>query len=269
MRSPKYRRHKVLLRHILMLIAIPLVLMTAGYALFSQQLSINTTTPNVAYTSSQNLLATYTKTVAKSGSSWLYTISMTVKNNGSGAVTAWQVAFDLPTGFNQLSCTNATCTTSGVRVTSVNTATNGTINSGATTTYTITFKTSTTTYVLQNMNVSGTLAPIYQNMAGLTISFTRGARTKSGKWYYWPYTFTVTNNSGQNISAWRATANWSNTTNNVQTMATTVNYVAGATQLTITSKTGMANNTTFQFTAKLGSTSTTWNLTGLAIQGSL
>lgn len=266
----RLRRNKIAFKNILILLAIPLALSSTGYAIFSQQLSVIGDSANVAYYSTQHLDLTYTKSVSASGSDWVYTMSpMTVKNNGTLATLTWQVKFDIPTGATQFSCTNANCTQSGVTVTAVNTGTNGSIAAGSSTNFSCTFKTNISNYSLQNIYVSGTLVLVYQTMAGLTMGRSIGTRTKSGKWYYWPYTITVYNSSGYAIRGWRITASWSSTTNVVSSMASTVNYTTSATQLTITSKTGMNNGTTFPFAATLGSTNMNWTLSGYAVQGAL
>ena len=253
-----------------MLIAVPLALSSVGYAIFTQNLSVNTSTIKPAYSSSQGLRVTYDRTVVPQGQVFTHTLNpITITNYGTAGVTAWQFKFDLPSGFSNLACTNATCTTSGNTVTMVNTGTNGTINPSGSVTVSLSFRTSLTQYTLQNVFISGTPVLTYQTMSGLTVSRTIGTRTKSGKWYAWPYTFTVTNNTGQTISAWRITANWSTTTNQVNSMDATVNYTTSATQLTITRIASLANGQNFVFNASLGSTDINWVISGLAIQGAL
>lgn len=264
----RYNR-QLIFRHIVTLIAIPLVLMGTGYALFSQQLSINTTTVYPSYTISNNMLFTYTRSLSTSGQKTIYSITGTVKNQGTTSVTAWLVNFSLPADFGAYSCgATVTCSTSGTTATVANGASNGTIAPGASVTFTLTFNsTASKNYILQNISVAGSVAVGYQTISGLTVTASAGTRTKSGKWYYWPYTFTVTNNSGSAISAWRILAPWNSTTNAVASMPANVNYVVTATQLTMLSTVGLANNASLQFTASLGSTSNSWVLTGYTIEG--
>ncbi len=96
-----------------MLISIPFVLSSTGYALFSQQLSVTGTATKPAYASSENLSVSYVKTITSSNGSWNYQISVTIKNNGTNGVTAWQSQFSLPSDFSALSCTNSLCSQSG------------------------------------------------------------------------------------------------------------------------------------------------------------
>ncbi|QQS22172.1 cellulose binding domain-containing protein [Candidatus Saccharibacteria bacterium] len=255
-------------RDIALIAVLPLLFVSTSYALYTQKLTVNGTGSGVTYTSSQGLFVSYTKTVVQAGANWNYSIAFIVKNNGTSAIGSWQVGFTMPTGSTSLVCASSvTCSAAGMAVTAYSTATNKTINAGAQRTFTVTFTATVANAVLQNLSVAGYYANTYQTIPGLTVSNTRGTRTKSGQWYYWPYNFTVTNNSTIAISAWRITATWSSTTNRVQSMATTVNYTTSATQLTITSKTAVAKNSTFNFTGSLGSTSTTWVLSGIVIQG--
>ncbi len=265
------RRHTAL-RQILLIIAIPLTLSGTGYALFTQQLSLNTTTSKPAYSNSNNINMSYSTTYGSQGQKTVHNQTIVIHNNNATATTqAWQLQFDAPADFSQLNCAGTVvCSSSGSTITVNNGTGNGTIAAGGgTVTFTLSFLSSSTTYQLQNIVVAGTLTAVYVTMPGLTVTPTAGTRTKQGKWYYWPYSFTVTNNSGNAISAWRIQAPWNSGSNAVSSMDSTVNYVAAATQLTILSTTGMANSSTFQFNSVLGSTSNSWSLTGYTIQGAL
>lgn len=261
-------RRRTYLRHIAMLVALPLVLMGTGFALFSRNLSISTTLTKPAYSSSQYIYMTYNRSVTAQSSVWLYTISpMTVINKGVTSVTAWQVKFDVPTGASAVTCpASVTCTRAGNTVTIVNGAGNGAIAAGASITFNISFTAPTNNSVLQNIITSGTLSTAFQNVAGLTVSPVAGTRTKKGKTYTYPYTFTVTNNSGQNLSAWQITATWSLTTT-VASMSATVTYTTNATTLTITSTAAIANGANFVFNGSFSTTNATWTLTGVTIRG--
>lgn len=253
------------------LLAIPLALTGVGYALFTQNLSINTSTIKPSYTSSQGLRVTYSRSVAPAGQNFTHTLNpITITNNGPTAVTAWQFVFTLPTGHSNRTCTNATCTAVGDVITMVNTGTNGTINPGGSVTVSMSYRTSLQRYTLQNVSISGTLILTYQTMAGLTVSRTVGTRTKSGKWYRWPYTFTVTNNTGQTLRAWRITATpWAPATNRVNLMPAGVTYVSGATSLVMSRTASFPTGTNYVFTTKLESTNINWALTAYPVEGAL
>lgn len=253
----------------MLLLVVPLAVTSTAYALFSQQLSIDATANSPGYTATQNLSLSYDKTVSQEGQGYTYRINpMSVKNNGTGTIDSWQVIFDVPADASQLNCTDANCTQDGQTVTVTNTITNGTIDGGNTATFSLQFKSSQSSYVLQNINVSGTLAPVFEAMPGLTVSANAGSMTQSGPWYDRPYTITVTNDSGNAITGWRIQAPWSTSTNRVVSMPGTVNYIEATSQLTILSKSGIADGATFQFTPTLGSTNAGWTLTGYTVEGS-
>jgi hypothetical protein len=172
----------------------------------------------------------------------------------------------LPAGYSSPSCTNATCTQASNVNTAVNTGTNGTINPGATVVYTFTFTYSQSSYKFTNISISGTLVPIYQTVTGLTMTAVAGTRAKHGNTYTWPYTITVTNNSGQNLAGWRIIATWS-ATETVASMPATVTYTTTTTQITINSTQAINTGTNFVFSPSFSSTNSGWALTGYSVQG--
>lgn len=253
------------------LLAIPLTMSGVGYALFSQDLSINTSAIKPSYTTSQGLRVTYDRTVSPISSVYLHRFNpITITNNGVNPVSAWTLVVTLPTGFTNRTCTNATCSASGTTLTMRNNGTNGTINPGQSVTFSMQFRSALTRYTLQNVNLSGTVVPTYQTMPGLTVSYTKGARSLSGGYYRWTHTFTVTNNTGQTINAWRILGTpWNSSTNRVGTIASTVTYVSGASQLTLTRNAQLLDGANIVFTARLESTNINWVLTTYPIEGSL
>lgn len=251
-----------------MLLAIPLALTSTGYALFSQQLSIDTNATKPAYSSSNNVIMTYTKVLGSQGGRTTYDFTVTVSNIGTETTESWQAGFDIPSDFVQFSCdSTVSCSTIADRVSVSSGPGNGAISPGGSINFTFSFASYSTDWTLQNVTIAGTLPLAFQTIPGLTVGFTSGTRTKDKKWYDWPYDFTVTNNSGSYISAWRIQANWSSSSNRVTSMDSSVNYVEGTTQLTILSTSGMADSTTFPFSSVLGSTDQNWTLTGVTIQG--
>lgn len=266
----RHSRH-LIFRHIVMLLAVPLVLTSTGYALFSQELSVNTTTSFPTYTTSNNMAFTYTTTLGSAGQKTVFDITGTVTNQGTNSVSSWVVMFDMPSDYSNFSCGGTvSCSTNGVAATINNGSGNGTIAAGNSVNFTVSFRSSLTSYNLQNMSVAGTAPAQYQPMTGLTVSISHGSSTKSKGTYYWPYTFTVTNNSGNAIQGWHIISQWNNgTTNTVSSMSTTVNYVESPTQLTILSTSGLANGSSIQFNASLTSKSSNWTLTGAYVEGAL
>jgi hypothetical protein len=265
---PRYpRKFNASLKRAFMLAAIPLALTSTGYALFSQQLSVNATGNVPNYTSSQYLSVSYTQTSVQSGSNWIITTSVTIKDNsGTRTASAWESTFDLPSGYSSLSCSNATCSQANNVNTAVNTGTNGTINPGGTVTYSFSFTYSQPSYKFTAITVSGTIVPIYQTISGLTVTAVAGTRVKNKNVYQWPYTITVTNNSGQDLAGWEILIPWA-ASNNVVSMPVTVNYTTTSTQLTITSKQAINNGTSFQFLPTLGSTNSGWTMSGQTVLG--
>jgi hypothetical protein len=256
------------IKRVLLLISVPILLTSTGYALFSQQLSVSSSANNPAYSSSQSLAVSYTKTITPSGSNRIYAIAVTITNNGTRAVTAWQSDFSLPADYSALTCTNSTCSQTATTNTAVNTANNGTINAGGTLIYNFTFTTADQNYLFTSLAISGTPIIIYGTVSGLSVTVSAGSRSKQGRTYTFPYTFTVTNNSGQALAGWRFLAPWS-TTENVVSMDTTVDYTTSTSQLTILSKQSIQTGTSFQFTGSISSTNSGYTLTGYTIEGQI
>lgn len=261
-------RHTSLTRQLALLSILPLALTGTGYALFSQNLSIAADTAKPAYSSSQYLYVTYTKTETKNGNNTNYSFNpVTITNTGVTSVTAWQIKFNVPSNVTTVTCSSAvTCTKSGVTVTVVNKTANATIAAGATRTFTVSFTSATAKYTLQNVIVSGTLSTAYQTVAGLTVGFVRGTRTQNGSTYTYPYTFTVANASGQNLSAWQAQCTWTNNAT-TSTVSTNVNYTTAAARITFTSKTALNTGENIVFTGTFTKNSSTWTISACTVTG--
>lgn len=266
----KARKTSYLMQLVLLSI-LPLALMGTGYALFAQSLQLNARSAKPLYNVSQNLYVTYTKSEAPSGNNTLYTLNpVTITNKGAVGVTAWQLKFDVPSDVASVTCASTVnCTKAGVTVTVTNGAANGTIAAGASTpAFTITFTSATARYVLQNIYTSGTYSTAFQTIAGLTVQPVAGTSTKSGANYKYPYTFTVTNSTGNNLSAWQAVCNWS-AAPSTTTISTNVNYTTTASAITFTSKTALTNGANIQFTGSFVIKSASWSITGCSVQGKL
>lgn len=261
------RRRTGVFRQLVSLTALPLAVSGTGYALFSESLTLNTTAQKPYYSSTQQLYATYTKTETANGSNTNYSLSVTIKNTGVTSVTAWQYKFDVPSNVTSVTCqSTVTCTKSGVTETVKNGTGNGTIAAGASTSaFTITFTSATAKYVLQNNYVSGTYSTTYATVAGLTVGYVAGTRTKSGSTYTYPYTFTVTNNTAQTLG-WKAVCTWSSNPT-TKTVDTTVSYTAATANITFTYKTSIAALTNFTFNGTFKRTSSTWKISACTITG--
>lgn len=263
MGARRLRTFRPLIRQLSLLLAVPLLVMSTGYALFSQQLSVTTAASSVAYVSSQYTTVTYTKTMTGAGP-YTYTMNpMTIKNNGVTSITAWQVTFDLPPGMTGLSCPGTViCSQNATTVTIKNGAGNGTIAKNATRSFSFSFVSTALRYTLQNVTISATFATTYETISGLTVVATKGKKT-GGKY---PLTVTITNNSGQSISGWRVTIPV--TTTCTSTVPAGITYTCTATVLTYTGTAiGIASGAQYQFTTSVTYSPNSWVTTGAAVKG--
>lgn len=270
----RYRRSSVLVRQGIMLVTLPLLLAGSGYALFSQNLSLATTTRNVSYTSLINAAVKYTKTVTTQGSEQIYTINpMTVYNRGSQAYDTWQVRFDLPADATQFTCDTAVvCSQAGTTMTISNGAANGAIAAGGNTSFSFTFKSAGAFYSLENISATGHLPATWQTIAGLTVTASAGTRSKS-KPYTWPLTVSVKNSSAQAISGWRVTITPWVASYTMSGLPANVTYVSNGTSLVLTGTNAINNGgTTYSFTATVNSNSNAinaWSVSSATVEGKL
>ena len=247
------------LRQIIILMAIPILLSGVGYAIFSQDLSINAKTSNVAYSSSQNLIMTYVDTVTSHGNRWRHNLEITLKNNGSTSTSSWSVTFHVPDDASQLSCQNTVaCSKDGDEVTVSSTTDSGVINAGSELVFTLSFRSGLEKYTLQQIHISGVIEVTYETIDGLTVVVTQGNRTKPNRWYEWPVTIRVVNQSGSAVSGWRVSMNWNSGTDQVNSMPSNLTYITNASQLVITGANSIASSSNYEFTTILRSTDANW-----------
>jgi hypothetical protein len=256
------------LKRALAIISIPFVLSSTGYALFSQQLSVAGDASKPAYSSSQDLSVSYTKAISPQESNWTYSITVNITNNGSTGVTAWLSDFSLPSDYSSVSCTDSSCSQSGNINTAQNSATNATIAPGGTVSYGFTFTTAEPNYRFTSIAVSGTPEITYGTVEGLTVTATAGTTTQSGGIYTTPYSITVSNNSGQEVTGWRILIPWS-ATNSVSSMEQSVDYTQSASELRIFSTQSLQDNSSHEFNASLSSTDSNWVLDNYVVEGQL
>ena len=256
-----------------MLLTVPVLMVSAGYALFSQDLSVNATGSIVSYVSNQYMTVTYTKTATLATGLYTYKLTpMVIKNNGVTGVTAWQVSFTVPADASSMVCpsaTTASCSLVGTTITITNGTGNATIATGATRSITnFSFKSATAAYTPQNVVISGTFATTYTAITGLTVTIDRGTSTKNGSTYTWtPVTVTVTNASGQPLSGWQlGVTPWASTSTVASTLPSGLSYTTTSSKLTITSTNAIADGDTYQFTMTIKNRSSTWTPVG-AITG--
>ena len=264
------RRHRRSTKRFAVLWLIPLLIISVGYAGYSQQLSVHTIATKPAYSSSNNLDISYTSAVIAKAGKWQFTLSpFKVINQGPADVSSWQVSFTVPAGATNLSCTGANCSLSGTTITITNTTGAGTILAGSSHDISVVFRLAQNAYVLQNIAVSGTEEPIFRTMAGLTVATTAGTRVKQGNKYTTPFTFTITNNSGQNLSAVRLRIPWDTATNTVISMPAGLSYYVADSELIMVRSTALNSGQSATYTVSLSSTSQTWTISSATVEGNV
>ncbi len=263
-----YSRRSLLLRQLCMLLIVPTLLIGVGYAAFSQDLSLATTTSNISYTSANQIAASYTKTETLQGNKYSYSFSpFTVVNRGTTTTETWRVLFDGPADMTSLSCAGSvTCAiVAGTTVRVSNTASNGALASGASATFTFSFTSTSPGFTLDNVQTAATFPAVFQNISGLTVTISKG--TKSGKTWS-PVVITVKNNSGQPINGWQVTVTpWSSNYTVNTTMPSGIIYTTTASQLIFTSTNPLANGATATINTS-ATTANTWNVAA-TVQGQL
>ena len=266
---PRRRHTTGFTKQLIMLIAIPIALTGVGYALYSQKLTVSATVSKPLYSSSLGLNMAYNLTETRQGSKNIYTLDpVTITNRGSSAVTDWQLRFSVPADAGQLTCHyTVTCTQSLTTIYVSSGSSNGSLNPGGSTSFTMSFSSTTTSgYMLQDIYINGTKPLDLQTIPGLTITNTVGRITKSGPNSTYPYTFTISNNSGQPVTTWQAVCGWGAlpTTSGIPS---TVNYITASDGITFTSKSSLANGTSLNFGASFTIKSGSWALSGCTIRG--
>ena len=265
---PRRRRATGFTKQLIMLIAIPIALTGVGYALYSQKLTVSATVSKPLYSSSLGLNMTYNSTEVVQGSKAIYNLDpITITNRGSSTVTDWQLRFSVPSDAGKLTCpTTVTCTQSLTTIYISSGSSNGNLNPGSSTSFTMSFRSNTRAYMLQDIYINGTRPLDFQTIPGLTITNTVGNITKSGPNSTYPYTFTISNNSGQPVTNWQAVCGWGvlPTTSGIPS---TVNYITASDGITFTSKSSLASGTSLNFGASFTIKSGRWALSGCTIRG--
>ena len=264
------RRHRRSTKRFAVLWLVPLLILSVGYAGYSQQLSVHTATTKPAYTSNNNLDLSYSTAVVAKAGKWRFTMSpFKITNSGQADVSAWSVSFSVPAGASNVSCTGAVCSLSGTTMTVTNTTSNGVILAGGSIDVSVVFRLAQTSYVLQDIVVSGTEQPIFQTYGGLTATVTAGATVKKANKYVTPFAITMTNASGADFSAVRVRIPWNSATNKVTTMPAGLGYFVSGSELIIVRPAGLLNGQSATYTVSLSSTSRAWTITTMTIEGNI
>lgn len=245
-----------IIRRILFLVAIPVLLTSAGYALYAQELDIDVSTAKPAYAYSENLLMTYDKVVTVyNANRWEYNVTFYITNTGTQNTNSWHLTFELPANVNGFRCWDDTvCVEDGNGFVTVdNGSSTAIILAGGSVSFTMRYRLTTDTHTIQNINVSGTYAPEYESLPGLTASYVVGSRHRHQGLFYWYHDFTVENNSGYDLDNWRIFAAWDSSyavwPNHTDT---TINYLEDTSELRILSTLPLADGDSFEFTIDIG-----------------
>lgn len=259
------RRHRLInLRTFLVASLIPLFLVGAGYALFSQNLSLQGKgTAVVSPSSSSGLAVAWTRSVWQSGSNWSYNMNGTVTNNGAVVSTSWEIVVQLPASITGVSCWGGDCTLSGTTLTIANLSYNGSIAPGSSITLGVSFTSSSGVVSFDNATIgagsSNEADFIVTN--GLTATMTFQNQWQSGSNYVKQYNVVVANTSAIKVKAWRIeVSNWSNATHSVAGIWN-ADYTSEPARLIMTSQSSLNAGSTANFGVQLSVPSSTWSPT--------
>lgn len=257
------RRRRNITKSIIIYLVIALVGISVAYAWLSKSLTINGTAQTTA-SSSQDLTPSGTPQTWQNGSKLQYNFSpITLQNNSSIGYVAWKVLFPVPSDTTGVSCYNATCSYANGVITIHNASYNGTVAAGGSTSFGLSFQTATTGITTSGMTVIGDTGTYndnqYQTLSGLTTAVSKSSGWQSGNSYIQQYNFTVSNQTGQTLSAWRIKIPWNSSTNSVAAMWN-ASYVVSGQYLVITSSSALANGSTASFGGQLSVPNQSWQL---------
>ncbi|HMS93528.1 MAG TPA: cellulose binding domain-containing protein [Candidatus Saccharibacteria bacterium] len=254
------------LRPFIWFLVVPFLMMSVGYALFSQNLQIGGTARTVAQDSNgdpnaPNLTVSATRSIYGTGP-FQYQFNVTISNIGAVAATGWEVRFNVPTAVTGLSCWNASCQLSSLTLIFENASHNGAIPPGGSTSFGVQFTSTNGTLTFNDAIVIGESGAgpdsQYQVVSGLTATMTPGTGWTSGGKYIRQYSITVRNNTGQRVKGWRIyVTNWNSTTHTVESIWSAT-YISEPTVLKMTNGSQLENNATFSFGGQIGMPSSSW-----------
>ena len=253
------RHHLIRLRTFLVASVIPLLLVSVGYALFSQDLSLQGKgTAIVAQPT--GLQVTWTRSSWQSGSQWSYNMNGTIANYGTTTTNVWDIVVQLPANITNLSCWSSDCVLSGTTLTISNLSHNGTLAPNASTNFGMSFKSKSNAIVFTNYTVSSTepAESSFSEISGLTATV-----SPQGQWgsYTKQYSVTVQNASGNKVKAWRIeVSNWNSATHSVAGMWN-AGYTSEPDRLAMTSQGPLNNGASANFGGQLTVPTSSWTPT--------
>lgn len=259
-----HRGHQTDIRHIVSLLAFPLLLISIGYAIYDQDLSIVGITRKPAYTATPDASMSYTSAKAPSGERTIYDLIITVKNISADAIAGWQIKFDLPSDFSQVTCASSVnCSSNGQTMIINGGSTTGPISAGGSVNFTFSYQTANPDYQLQNIFVIAS-GGAFKTVSGLTATATRtagGGLSASNT-----YKFTVTNTSGGTVKMWRIVGGPWSSSYTIVSMDPRVHYGSNSSSMTVIDTDPLADGVIFEFSAQMN-TAALWNLSSVVITG--
>lgn len=240
--------------------------MSVGYALFSQNVQINSTTrtveqdPNID-PNTPSLTASAVRSMHGSGP-FNYQFNVTVSNVGTVATTGWEVRVTMPTAVTKLNCWNTLCQSSSLVLIFENVSYNGAIPPGGSISFGVKFTSTSGSFTFNDAVVIGESGTgpdsQYQVISGLTATLTPGSGWTSGGKYIRQYNINVNNTTGQRVKGWRVyVTNWNSATHTVEAMWNAT-YISESAVLKMTNGSQLENNATFSFGGQISMPSSSW-----------
>ncbi|OYX53834.1 hypothetical protein B7Y92_01315 [Candidatus Saccharibacteria bacterium 32-50-13] len=257
-----HRRYMTSLRPFIWFLVVPFLVMSVGYALFSQDLGIGSTARTAAQNASApNLVISATRTIYGTGP-FQYQFNVTINNVGTVAATGWEVKLTIPTTITGLSCWNASCQLSSLTLIFENASYNGAIPPGGSTSFGVQFTSTNGTLTFNDAVVVGESGAgsdtQYQVIPGLTATMVPGKGWVSGGKYIRQYSIAVKNNTGKRVKSWRVyVTNWNNATYTVESIWNAT-YISEPAVLKMTNGSQLENNATFSFGGQISMPSSSW-----------
>ena len=254
------RRRLIHLRTFLFVGFISVLFVSVGYALFSQNLSLQGKGTAVVSPSPGGLTVVWTRNAWQSKRNWSYNMNGTITNNGTAASSDWEITIQLPVSITGLSCWGGDCVLSGTTLTISSLSYNGAISPGGSTTLGVSFTSSSGSISFDNSVIATdpSATAQFEVITGLTATMAFQNQWQSGSNYVKQYNVTVTNTSGQKVKSWRIEiSNWSNTTHSVAGLWN-AGYVSETSRLLMTSQGALDNGASASFGGQLSVPSSAW-----------
>lgn len=250
-------------RSIVIALILPILVIGGGYALFSQNLSIQgTATAEVSSAQAPSLQFAWTMQKWQSNGVWSYNVTGQVKNTGTIAATGWTITVTLPSTITGLNCWNGDCSITSTSLMIQNMNYNGSINPGATADFGMSFTANSDTVSFSNYMVKGdspqTVSNNLSSINGLTVKMVYDNGWQANGGYVTQYTVMVTNNSGTKVKTWRTeVSNWDSATQSVVNIWN-ASYTSEQTRLLMMSTGALANGASTSFGVQLQASSASW-----------